>query len=106
MPLQFLFRSAAEEEAVALFRQQLVAAVWRPSSDEMHAALAAWEAKLVDTLHHWRHPELWTGFARCKAIDHLQLVQTLKTALERQQAAAATRSAPMGGAVETQADAV
>ncbi len=50
MPLQFLFRSAAEEEAVALFRQQLVAAVWRPSSDEMHAALAAWEAKLVDTL--------------------------------------------------------
>ena len=167
MPLQFLFRSAPEEEAVALFRQQLVAAVWRPSSDEMHAALAAWEAKLVDTLHHWRHPELWTGYARWrvhararlqlhlaarthlaaalarlraaakrrrrasrqwdrwvvehepqhwrpkldlvrleqgKAIDHLQLVQTLKTALERQQAAAATRSAPMGGAVETQAD--
>ena len=53
MPLQFLFRSAAEEEAVALFRQQLVAAVWRPSSDEMHTALAAWEAKLVDTQNSW-----------------------------------------------------
>ena len=66
MPLQFLFRSAAEEEAVALFRQQLVAAVWRPSSDEMHAALAAWEAAR-------RHPpplaapRAVDGFARWRA---------------------------------------
>ena len=51
------------------------------------------------------HPRLdLVRLEQGKAIDHLQLVQTLKTALERQQAAAATRSAPMGGAVETQAD--
>ena len=51
------------------------------------------------------HPKLdLVRLEQGKAIDHLQLVQTLKTALERQQAAAATRSAPMGGAVETQAD--
>ena len=68
MPLEFLFRSAAEEEAVALFRQQLVAAVWRPSSDEMHAALAAWEAKLVDT--RWL---LLRRFARAAASTRLPL---------------------------------
>ena len=51
------------------------------------------------------HPKLdLVRLEQGKAIDHLQLVQTLKTALERQQSAAATRSAPMGGAVETQAD--
>ena len=97
MPLQFLFRSAAEEEAVALFRQQLVAAVWRPSSDEMHTALAAWEAKLVDTLHHWRHPELWAGFARwrvhARACLQLQLAARthLAAALARLRAAAKRR---------------
>ena len=96
MPLEFLFRSAAEEEAVALFRQQLVAAVWRPSSDEMHAALAAWEAKLVDTLHHWRHPELWMGFARWRADARacLQLQLAARTHLAAARAplrAAATR---------------
>ena len=57
-------QQVVRDERIALFRNNLVRSCWKPglSEDEVHYILAQWEKKLIEAMHRWLHPELWSGF--------------------------------------------
>ena len=52
----------AAHEWDARFRSNLIQLCWQPErpAGEVQLAISLWERRLVEVVHHWRHPALWT----------------------------------------------